>query len=112
MGYRWHKGRFLSDEEYYAETDDGGCLASLLGAVFLGITLFMLGEYLGKKIGIDIGKTSSEKIGGLIGGILGAILGARYVETLAKLFFGLIFLAIFMEIGKSFLGSVWDYLIK
>lgn len=50
MGYRWHNGRFLSDEEYYNETGfDLDAVGIVFGFLIPFIGLGVLGYELGSK---------------------------------------------------------------
>lgn len=64
MGYRWYKGRFLSDDEYYSEIDDE--LETAIQSAGFVIPLFLIGW-----LGYLIANEQGVIIGGLIGGIIG-----------------------------------------
>jgi hypothetical protein len=77
MGYRWHNGRLLSDEEYSDTVIfEGQIAASILGFM---IPFFGLG-----LIGINIGNGIGALIGFPIGGIIGYIFNS-FLTKLAKL---------------------------
>lgn len=84
MGYRWYKGRFISDDEYEDE---------IVENIFVGITIFcaFIGGALGAYID-DITDIGFVVI--IVGMIAGGIVGWRFRQFISIIIAILIFVAI------------------
>lgn len=90
MGYRWHKGRLLSDEEYYSETSVEA--EDVLQTIAYGISILLIGW-----LGYLIANGKGAMIGGIIGGVIGYIFKSFFewlAEWLVKIILFIIVIAV------------------
>ncbi len=87
MGYRWYKGRFLSDDEYYSKLNDE--LQTTLKSAGLTIPLLLIGW-----LGYLIANEQGAIIGGLIGGIIGLMFNSFFSWLAGIILFLLLILVI------------------
>ena len=82
MGYRWHNGRLLNDDEYSAEIEaDIEGFAMVFGFLIPFVSLGILGYEIGEGIGTVVGL--------VVGGIIGYIFNS-FLAQLVKLIFYII----------------------
>lgn len=82
MGYRWHEGRLISDEEYYnSPPEDLGEYLLLMGKI-VGFLISLIGlGYLGYEIGGKWIMLIGLAIGGWLGYVLNHMLALIFKWT-------------------------------
>ena len=99
MGYRWHNGRLLNDDEYSAEVEaDFEGFSMVIGFLIPFASLGILGNEIG------------EGTGTLIGLVLGGVIGYIFNSFLARLVKLIIYIIIIGGIIGVIVFFIWAIL--